>query len=146
MSAHQWTAPAAGLVAAFILSFIIAVFYSRLHPDAANRRPFAQTLAVAGVVSAMVVLAIGDSIARGLGLVGAVTLVRFRTNLKDPRDLIFAFATLAVGVAAGAQAFFVAAAGAAIFMAGMFVVSRPWFARGQRFKAVVHDRSQEFRS
>ena len=140
--AHPWVAAALALGLAFALSFAIALFYTRLHRGSPSMRPFAQSLAVAGVVSSLVVLSIGDNIARGLGLVGAVTLVRFRTKLKDPRDLIFAFAALAAGVAAGAQAFFVAISGTAIFVGGMFAVSRPWFGRGAAVNAVLDRRTR----
>ena len=137
MTAHPWTAPAVALALAFLLSLTIALFYTRLHRGVPYLRTFAQTLAVAGVVSALVVLSIGDNVARGIGLIGAVTLVRFRSNLKDPRDLIFAFAALAVGVAAGAHAHFVAVAGSALFLVGMCLVSRPWFGRTETFDAIV---------
>ena len=74
---------------------------------------------------------------RGIGVVGAVTLVGYRSNLKDPRDLIFAFAALGAGVAAGAHAFFVAIFGTALFVAGLCAVSRPWFGRGGSFDAIL---------
>ena len=129
--------PSAAIGAAFVLSFTIAWAYTRLHAGAPYQRTFAQSLAVAGVVSALVVLSIGDSIARGIGLIGAVALVRFRSNLKDPRDLIFAFEALAAGVAAGAHAFFVGAVGTCVFLAGMFLVTRSWFARTEAFDAIL---------
>ena len=75
---------------------------------------FVQSLAVAGVVSDLVVLAVGDNHARGIGLVGALTVIRFRSTLKDPRDLSFAFASLATGVAAGAHAYAAAVLGTVV--------------------------------
>lgn len=119
---------AAALALAFLLSLAVSWIYTRLHRNTAYSRNFVQALALAGVVSALIVLSIGDSIARGIGLVGALTVVRFRSNLKDPRDLIFAFAALAVGVASGAQAFGVALLGTALFFGGTLVVTRSWFA------------------
>ena len=100
-------------------------------------RAFAQTLAVAGVVSAIVVVSIGENIARGLGLVGALTVIRFRSNLNDPRDLIFAFASLAIGVAVGAHAFVTAILGTAVFLGAIALVSRPWFAKSENFNAIL---------
>ncbi|HYB95235.1 MAG TPA: DUF4956 domain-containing protein [Vicinamibacterales bacterium] len=132
-----WVAPAASLGTAFVLSLAIAWFYTRLHRGQPYLRTFPQALAVAGVISSLLVLAIGDSIARGVGLIGAVALVRFRSNLRDPRDLIFAFAAFAVGVAAGASAYAVAVAGTAIFMCAMLLVSQSWFAQRDAFDAVI---------
>jgi hypothetical protein len=137
-----WALQAASFGLAFLLSLSIAGLYARLHRGVPYQPSLALTIAVAGVISAIVVLAIGDSIARGLGLVGAVTLVRFRSNLKDPLDLLFTFASLAAGVAAGAQAFFVAIAGAAVFVVGTLVASRFWLARGgDTFDAILSFRT-----
>ena len=133
----QSVVPLAALGLAFLLSLTVALVYARLHRDVPSSRPFTQALAVAGVVSAIIVLSIGDSIARGIGLVGALTVIRFRSDLKDPRDLIFAFAALATGVAAGAYAWAVALGGTAIFLGATVLVSRPWFAKSETFDAVL---------
>ena len=115
---------------AMLLSLAVAWLYTRLHRGEQYSRDFAQALALAGVVAAVIVVAIGDSIARGIGLFGAVAMVRFRSNLRDPRDLIFAFGSLASGVAAGAQAIAAAVLGIAVLFVATFVVTRPWFAAG----------------
>jgi len=81
-----------------------------------------QTIALGGLVASLVMLAIGDDVARGLGMVGALTLIRFRTTLKDTRDLIFMFASLGIGVACGVQAFAAALLGTAMFsLAAMYL-------------------------
>jgi hypothetical protein len=119
------------------LSLLIALVYTRINGESPTARPFAQMLAVAGVVSAMIVLAVGENVACSLGLIGALTLVRFRSTLKDPRDLIFAFATLAAGVAAGAYAFMVAILGTVVFLCANLLVSLRWFANPDTFNAVL---------
>ena len=121
----------------FALSLTVALVYKRLNRGAPQVKTFPQTLAVSGIVAAIIVLSIGDNIARGIGLVGALTVIRFRSNLQDPRDLIFAFAALATGVAAGAQAFVVAVVGTALFLAAAMLVSMPWFARTDSFSAIL---------
>ncbi len=105
---------------AFVLSMLVATVYAWMHRETAAPT-FVRTLAVAGVVSALVVLAVGDNIARGIGLVGALTVIRFRSTLKDPLDLIYAFASLATGVAAGAHAYGAALFGTFVFLAGALV-------------------------
>lgn len=109
---------------AFVLSLLVALAYVQIQKASAVQHTFVQSLAVAGVVSAVVVLAVGDNVARGIGLVGALTVIRFRSTLKDSRDLIFAFASLATGVAAGASAFAVAITGTVVFLLGMLLASR----------------------
>ena len=125
------------LVLSFALSLTVALVYKRLNRGAPQVKTFPQTLAVSGIVSAVIVLSIGDNIARGIGLVGALTVIRFRSNLQDPRDLIFAFAALATGVAAGAQAFLVAVVGTTLFLGAAMLVSMPWFARTDAFSAIL---------
>jgi hypothetical protein len=135
--ALEWSMPAAAFGLSLALSLLIALVYTRINGDNPNIRPFAQTLAVAGVVSSMIVLAVGENIARSLGLVGALTLVRFRSTLRNPRDLIFAFAALAAGVAAGAYAFVVAVLGTTVFLCANLLVSLRWFANSDTFNAVL---------
>jgi hypothetical protein len=108
---------------AFLLSLLVATVYVWLHRHTPAQPMFVQSLAVAGVVSALVVLAVGDNVARGIGLVGALTVIRFRSTLKDPRDLIFAFASLATGVAAGAHAYAAAVLGTVVFLGGTAVAA-----------------------
>jgi uncharacterized membrane protein YhiD involved in acid resistance len=60
-------------------------------------------------------MAIGNNLARGLGILGTLALVRFRTPIRDPRDIIFLFASLGVGIACGAAVFPVAVAGTIFF-------------------------------
>ena len=60
-------------------------------------------------------IAIGDNVARGIGIVGSLAIIRFRTNLRDPRDLVFLFAALGAGVACGVQSYIAAAFATALF-------------------------------
>ena len=106
-----WDIALAALVLSFVLSASIAWIYRATYEGLSYQRGFVQTLALGGPVAAMAMLAIGDDIARGLGLVGALTLIRFRATLKDTRDLVFAFASLAIGVACGVNSLGVAVLG-----------------------------------
>jgi hypothetical protein len=135
----------ASLLLAFGLSMMISWAYQISYRGLALQRSFVQTLALGGVVSAVAMLAIGDDIARGLGLVGALTLIRFRTTLKDTRDLVFAFASLAVGVACGVTAFGVAILGTAIFVVAGLGVAFTGFGRRQTFDALLRLRAMPSR-
>jgi len=63
------------------------------------------------IVAAMVMQAIGDSLARGLGMLGALAIIRFRTKLDNPRNIAFMFAALANGIACGVYGFTIAFVG-----------------------------------
>lgn len=112
-----WDMTLASLFLAFATSMVIATLYTITYSGIGYLRTFVQTIALSGIVAALVMLAIGDDVARGLGMVGALTLIRFRTTLKDTRDLIFVFASLGIGVACGVQAFMAAILGTLAFTA-----------------------------
>ena len=63
----------------------------------------------------MVIQSVGDSLARGIGIMAAMAIIRFRTNFKDPRDTLFLFAGIANGISCGAYSFGVAFVGTVSF-------------------------------
>jgi uncharacterized membrane protein YhiD involved in acid resistance len=132
-----WEVALASLLLAFSLSLVVAWIYSITHAGLSYLRGFTQSLALGGIVSALVMLAIGDDIARGLGVVGALTIVRFRTTVKDTRDLIFVFASLATGVACGVQSYAVALVGMGIFAVAVLFLHLTSFGTHRQFDAVL---------
>jgi hypothetical protein len=132
-----WDLTLAALLLSFALSLVVSWVYVATYQGLSYMRSFAMTLGIAGVLSCLVMLAIGDDVARGLGLVGALTVIRFRTTLKDTRDLMFAFAALAIGVACGVLAFSVAILGTAIFCGGMVYLSFSAFGSRRQWNAVL---------
>ena len=103
------------LVLATVLSGLIAWTYEKTFHGLSFSRNYVQSMVLGSVVVAIVMQAIGDSIARGLGMMGALAIVRFRANFKDPKDLIFLFAAFATGIASGVYAWGVAICGAVVF-------------------------------
>lgn len=90
------------LLLAFVLSMTIAASYRWSHASLSYSRTFVQTQILGSLVTCMVIMAIGNNLARGLGILGTLAIIRFRTPIRDPRDIIFLFACLGVGIAAGA--------------------------------------------
>lgn len=111
----DFTTAATSLALALGLSFAISALYSATYQGVSYLKGFAQTLALSGLASAAVMLCVGDSIARGIGIFGAVNLVQVRSTVKDTRDLMFVFITLAVGVASGVGAWGIALVATALF-------------------------------
>lgn len=70
----------------------------------------------------MVMMAIGDSLARGLGVFGAMAIIRFRTRIDDPRDVLFLFAALSTGLAIGVFGFTISFAGTLLFCGVAFLL------------------------
>jgi len=100
-------------------------------------RAFVLTISAGGIVAAMLMLAINNSIAAGLGIAGSLAIIRFRTAMRDPRDMIFVFAALAAGIAAGLRAWGAAVAGTLVFC--LVAVALAWteFGSQQRYDGLL---------
>lgn len=86
---------------AFVLGFVVAVIYRITSHHKATNPTFMLTLAILSMVVALVMMVIGNSVARAFSLVGALSIIRFRTAVKDTRDIAYVFFALAAGMAAG---------------------------------------------
>ncbi|HEX9971568.1 MAG TPA: DUF4956 domain-containing protein [bacterium] len=111
----EWQVALMSFLMAFLLSSLIALMYERTFQGLSYSRGLVQSMILGSIVSCMLMIAIGDNIARGIGIVGSLAIIRFRTNLRDPRDLVFLFASLGVGVASGVQSYVTAIIGAIMF-------------------------------
>lgn len=107
---------------AFVLSSLIAITHKITFYGAQYPKNFFQSLILGSIVTAMVMMAIGDSLARGLGVFGAMAIIRFRTRIDDPRDVLFLFAALSTGLAVGVFGFTVSFAGTLLFCIVAFVL------------------------
>ena len=88
-----------------------------------------QGMLLIAIVATTVMQAIGDSIARGLGMLGALAIIRFRTTLRNPRNITFVFASLAAGIACGVYGFVIALIGTAGFCTSAFLLKFSYFGR-----------------
>ena len=100
---------------AFFLSCLIALTYELTTKSLYRNAHFLQSLALISIVAFTVVYAVGDNLARGLGILGALMFIRFRTALSDPRNTVFLFASLAAGISCGALKFDMAIIGTLTF-------------------------------
>ena len=91
----------ARLVMAFALGLIIAAVYRWTAAPKARTPSFIPTLVLLCILIAMVTQVIGDSLAKAFSLVGALSIVRFRTNVRDTRDTAFVIFVVIVGMAVG---------------------------------------------
>lgn len=100
---------------AFLLASIIAITHKLTFTGDYYPRNFFQSLVLGAVVTTLVMMAIGDSLARGLGVFGAMAIIRFRTRIDDPRDVLFLFAALSTGLAIGVYGFTISFVGSMLF-------------------------------
>ena len=91
------------LLAACGLGYVVAVIYRKTRPAPAVLASFPGTLVLLSVLIAMVTQVIGDNVARAFSLVGALSIVRFRTVVRDTQDTAYVIFAVAVGMAVGAD-------------------------------------------
>jgi len=102
------TQSATTLLLALGLGLIVALTYRVSVPDMVLSPAMQSSLVLLAMVSAMVMMVIGNNIARAFSLVGALAIVRFRTRLRSPWDISFVFFALAAGIGCGVFAYRVA--------------------------------------
>ncbi|HZV67944.1 MAG TPA: DUF4956 domain-containing protein [Saprospiraceae bacterium] len=90
---------------AFLLSSLLVFTYEKTSRDIVPPDHFIQSLILMAIVTATIMESIGDSMARGFGIFGALAILRFRTNIFNPRNVAFIFAAMAVGIACGVNSF-----------------------------------------
>jgi hypothetical protein len=93
---------AGNLIIAAVLSLILSVAYVRFGRALTNRRRFAQNFLLLAVTTTLIISIVKSSVALSLGLVGALSIVRFRAAIKEPEELVFLFLAISVGLGLGA--------------------------------------------
>ena len=91
------------LFTAAILGLLLRWFYIRYGSSISNRHKFAQNFVPLALTTLMIITVIKSSLALSLGLVGALSIVRFRAAIKDPEELTYLFLTIAIGLVSGAN-------------------------------------------
>jgi uncharacterized membrane protein YhiD involved in acid resistance len=89
----------------FLLSSLLVFTYEKTSRDIVPPDHFIQSLILMAIVTATIMESIGDSMARGFGIFGALAILRFRTNIFNPRNVAFIFASMAVGISCGVNSF-----------------------------------------
>ena len=107
---------------AFVLAALLAFTYEKTSRQVARPDYFLQAMVLISMVAALIIMAIGDSLARGLGMIGALSIIRFRTTLRNPRNITFIFMSIATGIASGVYGFTIAIVGTVIFCLGAFIL------------------------
>lgn len=118
---------------AFLCSAAIALTYYFTTPSSLKTANYIQALMLSSIIATMILQSIGDNVASGLGILGALTIINFRTNFKDPRDIIFMFASLGTGISCGSYVFTIAILGTSTFCILAFVLKFTNFSLGNHF-------------
>ena len=126
-----------GLFTALVMGILIYFVYRKFYTGVIFSRSFAITLVGMTVLTAMVTLAISSNIVISLGMVGALSIVRFRTAIKDPMDLLYLFWAITTGITSGAGMYLLVAA-TAVIMILMILIFTHKQQKGRIYIVVVH--------
>lgn len=108
-----------------LMTVLVAVFiywvYKKTYAGVMYSKTFNVTLLLTTLVTAMVMMVIGTNLALSLGMVGALSVIRFRSAIKDPKDVGFLFWGISAGLAAGTGSYVIALVGSAIIALMLFI-------------------------
>ena len=112
------------LVIAFIVAMIIYLTYKHTYTGVMYNPRFNVSLVMITMVTTIVMVVIGSNISVSLGMVGALSIIRFRTAVKDPRDTAFIFWGVVSGLACGTQNYTIVLAGSIVICLVLFIFKR----------------------
>ncbi|MEG0354952.1 MAG: DUF4956 domain-containing protein, partial [Lachnospiraceae bacterium] len=109
---------------ASVLGFVIYLSYFLSHSGTIYSRKFNTSLVILTVLTTIVMTAIGNNVALSLGMVGALSIVRFRTAIKDSRDTVYIFWAVVVGLACGVGDYITAGVGSAVVFVVLLILGQ----------------------
>ena len=109
-----------------ILAYLIGLVYSKYGNSLSNRKKLTQTFVLISITVMLVISIVKSSLALSLGLVGALSIVRFRTAIKEPEELVYFFVAIAIGLGMGADQRIVTLTGATIIILYIINISRKY--------------------
>ena len=112
------------LVIAFIVAMIIYLTYKNTYTGVMYNPRFNVSLVMITMITTIVMVVIGSNISVSLGMVGALSIIRFRTAVKDPRDTAFIFWGVVSGLACGTQNYTIVLAGSIVICLVLFIFKK----------------------
>lgn len=116
-----------GLLLATILGYVLARVFIKFANVMSNRKTMAFNLMLLVIITSLVISIVKSSLALSLGLVGALSIVRFRTAIKEPEELIYLFIAIAVGLGIGANQFLITAIAFLVIIIIIIIVNKFYF-------------------
>jgi hypothetical protein len=115
------------LIVALIAGIIISVFYRKSYSGPGYQASFVNSLILLVIITAIVIMVIGNNLARAFGLVGAMSIIRFRTAVKETQDIMYIFFSLAIGMAVGVALYGLAIFGSIFIGTITYILSKSKF-------------------
>ena len=114
------------IVAATLLSFTIQLTYLKFSNSLSNKYEFSKIFIILGLATTLVITIVKSSLALSLGLVGALSIVRFRAAIKDPEELVYLFLVIATGLGCGAGQIKITSIGIILALALIIIFNLYW--------------------
>jgi uncharacterized membrane protein YhiD involved in acid resistance len=110
-----------------ICSFAVSLVYRFTYRGPGYSKSFVNSIVILSIITTLVIMVIGNNLARAFGLVGALSIIRFRTAIKDTMDIVYIFLSLAIGMAGGVGYHKLAIVGTVVVGVILIVSSRDKF-------------------
>jgi hypothetical protein len=117
-----------------ILTLGVSYLYSKFGNSLSNRKSFANIYPLIGIATFLIISIIKSSLALSLGLVGALSIVRFRAAIKEPEELSYIFFTIAIALGFGANQIYITVTGFVVFT--LFIISKKIFEKKKNYDLV----------
>lgn len=125
------------MTVASLLAFVLSLVYRHTHRGTSYSQSFLLTMFIMAVATAVVMMIIGSNIARAFSLVGALSIIRFRTPVKDPRDLGYLFAAIIAGMGCGTGFYMASIAMTAFISIMVFVLYMTNYGIKEKLESVI---------
>ena len=112
------------LLFVFVLELAVAWVYRKTHRTLSYSQSFVGTIILMGIIASLIMMVVTENIVGAFALLGAFSLIRFRTIVKETRDIAFVFFTLAIGVAVGTNNYTVAFIGTTIISGIILILDK----------------------
>lgn len=117
------------LLCALVLAMFMYYIYRKTYTGVAYSRNFNVSLVLLAIITTIAMLAIGNNLTLSLGMVGSLSIIRFRTAIKEPRDIAFLFWAISIGLCCGANMYIIAVLGSAVITALLFAFKMDLYER-----------------
>ena len=138
MSTEAMIKAAVYILLALFIGLFLYWLYRKTYSGVVYSHSFAVSLAGMTVLTCTIIVTIQSNVVLSLGMVGALSIVRYRTAVKEPMDLMFLFMAVATGIATGAGMFFIAILALVIMSLLLFLLRRKKHQRDEMYILLIH--------
>jgi len=125
------------LITAIIIASFLSLVYRKFGKSLSNRRAFAQNFILITAITMVIIAVVKSSLALSLGLVGALSIIRFRTAIKEPEELAYMFFCIAVGLGLGAGQYLVVVVSSVIIISVVILRSVVFYKKEQNQNLLI---------